>query len=116
MNVEQVLLVLYHLVILLANDKKWPPKQFQALKEKLTSLETQMNGANGWGPPKDRSPSGCPGSLTLKNLQEFTGDPHVIEECILDGKLSVLGGFYSVPLGRSCQGGIATIGKAFDNL
>ena len=70
MNVEQVLLVLYHLVILLANDKKWPPKQFQALKEKLTSLETQMNGANGWGPPKDRSPSGCPGSLTLKNLQE----------------------------------------------
>ena len=69
MNVEQVLLVLYHLVILLANDKKWPPKQFQALKEKLTSLETQMNGANGWGPPKDRSPSGCPGSLTLKNLQ-----------------------------------------------
>lgn len=53
------------------------------------------------------------------NLKTFTGirdDPHVIEECILDGKLSVLGGFYSVPLGRSCQGGIATIGKAFDNL
>lgn len=29
-----------------------------------------MNGASGWGPPKDKSLSGCPGSLTLKNLQE----------------------------------------------
>lgn len=29
-----------------------------------------MNGARGWGPPQDRSPSGCPGSLTFKKLQE----------------------------------------------
>ena len=96
-------------------------EQLKTLTEKLAALEAQLNRDSGPSPAAGGSGS-SPGQVTLKvprerKLLKFTGviDDHLIEDWILDAKRAIsfqseadAVDFPPIPLGGSCQGGVAT--------